>query len=288
VAASFRVASAHPNQDFFGIAQLGRKASNLALLHQAVIAPRLPPATLSTLVEDIDRLAAVVPGARQVRQEAMVATAAQAEALRVGYARVKAVRTAVKKSDASREVKRGYGVGQEVRSDRVRDVKSVLQQILDRAAAYPEEAASFGIVQKDVDAITAAHQAIVDANKSHDDKQVTAPLSTQERNRVGNRILAAVARIAGAGALEFAENADVLAAFAALRPPSGTHKKKKDPTPKTAQAPHKKKAAAPAAAGSAPAAVPAPAVPAPAASGPGFDPADLEPVTLIQPLKKAS
>jgi hypothetical protein len=276
VAASFRVTNAHPHQDFSGIARLGLKASNLALLHQAVLAPRLPPATLSTLAEDIDRLAAVVPGTRQVRQEAMVATATQAEALRVGYARVKAVRTAVKKSDASREVKQAYGVGQEVHSELVRDVKSVLQQILDRAASHPDEAASLGLLQKDLEAITAAHQAIANANKTQDHKQVTAPLSTQERNRVANRILAAVARIAGAGALEFAGDADVLAAFAALKPPSRTHKKK-DPAAK-------KKAAAPAAA----VPVPAAAVPAPAASGPGFDPADLEPVTLIQPLKKAS
>jgi hypothetical protein len=280
VAVSSRVASAHPHQEFSGIAKLGLKASNLALLHQAVLAPRLPPATLSTLAEDIDRLGTVVPGTRQVRQEAMVATATQAEALRVGYARVKAVRSAVRKARASKEVKQAYGVGQEVHSELVRDVKSVLQQILDRAAAHPEEAASFGILQKDLDAITAAHQAIADANKTQDHKQVSAPLSTQERNRVANRILAAVARIAGAGGLEFAGDADVLAAFAALKPPTRIHKKKKAPAAqKTAAAP------APAAAAPMPA---APAVPAPAASGPGFDPADLEPVTLIQPLKKAS
>ena len=272
MAASSLITSAHPHQDFSGIARLGLKASNLALLHQAVLAPRLPPGTLSTLVEDIDRLGTVVPGVRQVRQEAMVATATQADALRVGYARVKAVRTAVRKARVSGEVKQAYGVGQDVRPLLVRDVKSVLQQILDRAAAHPGEAASLGILQKDLDAITAAHQAISEADKTQDHKQVTAPLSTQERNRIANRILAAVARIAGAGGLEFAGDADVLAAFAALKPPRRSHKKK-DSTQKTAQAP-KKQAAAPAV--------------APAASTPGFNADDLEPITLIEPLKQAS
>jgi len=220
VAASSLITSAHPHQDFSGIARLGLKASTLASLYQAALAPRLPPGTLSTLVEDIDRLSVAVPGARQVRQEAKVATATQAEALRVGYARVKAVRSAVRKTHASKEVKQAYGVGQTVRPLLVRDVKSVLQQILDRAAAHPGEAASLGILQKDLEAIAVAHQAISEADKAQDHKQVTAPLSTQERNRVANRILGAVARIAGAGGLEFAADADLLAAFTGLKPPS--------------------------------------------------------------------
>ena len=49
-------------------------------------------------------------------------------------------------------------------------------------------------------------------------KQASAPLSTQERNRTGNRILAAVARIAGAGGLEFADRPEVPASFTALKP----------------------------------------------------------------------
>ena len=244
--ASSLITAAHPNQEFSSITLLGRKAFNLASLHQAALEPRLPPATLSTLADDLDRLGIVIPGAKQVRQEAKVATATQAAALHVGYTLVKAVRSAVRKAHASKEVQQAYGVGQVVNPDVVRDVKCVLQQILDRATATPDEAASFGILQKDLEALAAAHQAITDADRTQDHKQTTAPLSTQERNRTANRILRAVARIAGAGGLEFAEDPDVLAAFTALKPAS---KKKKVAADKAAA---------------------------------------LGPVTLVEPLKKAS
>jgi hypothetical protein len=212
--------NAHPNQEFSDITHLGRKASNLALLHAAALGPRLPPTTVSTLVDDLDLLGAAIPGARQSRHEAKVATADQEAALRAGHARVKAVRDAVKKARATDEVKKAYGVGQPLNPALVRDVKSVLQLILDRATANPAEAASLGIVQKDLDAMTVAHQAITDADKLQGQKLSTAPLSTQDRNRTANRILAAVARIAGAGGLEFADDAKVLAEFAALKPAS--------------------------------------------------------------------
>jgi hypothetical protein len=210
--------AAHPSQDFAAVALLGLKAENLALLHEAALTPRLPPSLLASLIADLDLLGAVVPGARQIRQEAKVATADQDAALRAGYARVKAVRAAVKKADAPTEVRKAYGVGQLVQPTVVRDVKAVLQQILDRATANPEEASSFGILAEDLDAMTAAHQAISEADKAQEQKRASAPLSTQERNRTANRILAAVARIAGAGGLEFADTPDVAAAFTALKP----------------------------------------------------------------------
>ena len=105
-----------------------------------------------------------------------------------------------------------------VKAHLVRDVKAVLKQILDRASANPDEAASVGIVKKDLDAMAAAHQAITDADMSQEHKRATAPLSTQERNRIANRILDAVARIAEAGGLEFAGEPEMLSAFTALKP----------------------------------------------------------------------
>ncbi len=111
---SYHPARSPPRHPVRGILLLGIKASNLATLHKAALEPRLPPATLSTLVDDLDRLGIVVPGAKQVRQEAKVATATQAAALRVGYTRVKAVRSAVRKAHASKEVQQAYGVGQVV------------------------------------------------------------------------------------------------------------------------------------------------------------------------------
>jgi hypothetical protein len=233
--------NAHPNQAFADVTQLGHKAANLALLHAAALAPRLPPTTVSTLVDDLDLLGTVVPGAKQVRHEAKVATADQDAALRAGYARVKAVRSAVKKARATDEVKKAYGVGQRVNPALVRDVKSVLKLILDQAAESPAEAASLGIVQKDLDAMTAAHKAITEADKAQEQKRAKAPLGTQERNRTANRILEAVARIAGAGGLEFADDPKVLAEFAALKPASKKKAAaKKDAAPIDAVEPFKK------------------------------------------------
>ena len=232
--ASSIIATAHPKHDFAGITQLGLKASNLAILHQAALDPRLPPNTLSTLIGDLDLLDTVVPGAKQVRHEARVATADQDATLRAGHARVKAVRDAVKKARASKEVQQAYGVGQTVNPLLVRDVKAALKLILDRGTANPSEAAGFGVLKKDLDAMSAVHQAITDADKVQEQKRAKAPLSTQDRNRTANRILDAVARIAGAGGLEFAEDAEVLAMFKALKPPPKTRKagaKKAPPSP---------------------------------------------------------
>ena len=225
--AAFLNPNAHPNQEFAHITYLGHKASNLALLHAAALGSRLPPTTVSTLIDDLDVLGAAVPGAKQVRHELKVATADQDAALRAGHARVKAVREAVKKARASDEVKKAYGVGQALNPAVVRDVKSVLQLILDRANANPGEAASLGIVQKDLDVMMVIHQAVTDADKVQDQKRSKAPLSTQDRNRTANRILDAVARIAGAGGLEFADDPKVLAEFAALKPAARKNAAKK-------------------------------------------------------------
>ena len=222
--ASSSLAHAHPNQEFASIIQLGHKASDLAILHQTVLDPRLPLNTRSTLTDDLDLLGVVVPGAKQARLESKVATADQDATMHAGYEHIRAVRSAVKKARAPKEVKRAYSVGHFVNPRVVRDVKAVLKMILDRATANPGEAASLGIVKKDLDAITAVHQAITDVDKIQEQQRARAPLSTQDRNRTANRILEAVARIAGAGGLEFTNNPEVQAAFQALKPPPKTRK----------------------------------------------------------------
>jgi hypothetical protein len=75
--------------------------------------------------------------------------------------------------------------------------------------------------------MTVIHQAITDADKVQDQKRSKAPLTTQDRNRTANRILDAVARIAGAGGLEFADDPKVLAEFAALKPAARKNAAKK-------------------------------------------------------------
>lgn len=210
--------SAHPNQEFYLITQLGLRAVNLMLTHKDVIEPRLPAGTLDGLTNDLSSFGVAIPGAVQTRAEARVATAEQLAAQKKGHARIQAVRDAVRRSDAPAEVKKAYGVGEVVDPRHMRSVSSVLKQILDRAAEHPEEAAKIGILQKDLDAMNAAHKALHDADDAQDLKRVSAPLSTKERNRTANRILKGVARIAGAGALEFVEDPELQKEFKALRP----------------------------------------------------------------------
>ncbi len=205
-----------PRKSFTAITQLGLKALNLANAHAAALGPRLPQGLLEGLLGDVETLGDVVPGAKQARSEAVAATSAQHAALVEGHARVKQFRAAVRRAKAPADVKRGYGVGQKMRKKVVSDVKAAMQQILDRTKEKPAEAESLGIVKKDLEGLTQSLVAITDADTKQEQKRASAPLSTQERNRMGNRILAAVARIEGAGRLEFANDEAKRASFEAL------------------------------------------------------------------------
>ncbi|MEO7327706.1 MAG: hypothetical protein ABI193_03945, partial [Minicystis sp.] len=195
------------------------KAFNLALLYAAVLDPRLPAGVVPGLEEDLETLGVVVPGAQQARHESQSATVTQDARGRKGHALVRSVRTAVRKAKATPEVKKAFGVGQLLRPLVVTDVIAGLQQIIDRASADPAEAASVGILPKDLAAMVVARDALAGADKAQEQKRASAPLSTKERNRTGNRVLLAVSRISGAGILEFAGSPEVLASFEALKPP---------------------------------------------------------------------
>jgi hypothetical protein len=193
------VKDTHPRKDFTAITQSGLKALSLALDHQAVIDPRLPAGTVAGLEEDLEALGAAIPGAVQVRHEAKAATTAQNTMLKQGYAQVLAIRKAVRKAEAPKDVQKAYGVGQATAPNRVRDVKAALQQVIDRATIAPAEAAGFGLLAQDVDALKAVLASITDADTRQEKKRASAPRSTKQRNLTANRIVQASARIAGAG-----------------------------------------------------------------------------------------
>ncbi|MDI1477156.1 hypothetical protein [Polyangium sp. y55x31] len=205
-----------PRKNFSAIAQLGLKALNLALVHAAALDPRLPPGLVEDVLADVEKLGDVVPSAKQARSESVAATSAQNVALAEGHTRVRQVRAAVRRAMAPADVKRGYGVGRKLKTRVVSDVKAAIQQILDRAKEKPAEAESLGIVKKDLDGLALSLTAITDADAKQEQRRASAPLTTQERNRIGNRILAAVARIEGAGRLEFANDPVKRASFEAL------------------------------------------------------------------------
>jgi hypothetical protein len=206
----------HPKKDFTGVTQVGLKAYDLGVTHQAVIEPRLPEGTLVGLKEDLDDLGAVVPGAMQARHEAKAATTAQNTRLRQGRTRVRAVRDAVSKSNVSKDIQRAYGVGQATDWARVRDVKAAIKQIVDRATSAPEEAAGFGLLPADVAALQVFLRSITDADATQEKRRASAPLTTKQRNLTANRILLAAGRIAGAGMIAFPDEPLEFGNFKAL------------------------------------------------------------------------
>jgi hypothetical protein len=217
-----------PTKSFNDITQLGLKALNLATAHAAALADRLPQGTAKNLADDLELLGAVVPGAKQARAESISATSSQKAALEKGYARVKQVRAAIRKSKASMDVRHAYGVGAPTNGRLVRDVKAAISQIVDHAKANPDEAAALGILKKDIDALDLALTTITTADTKQEEARANAPLTTRERNRTAHRILDAVSRIEGAGRLEFADDPATRAHFEAL---GATPKKKTKPAP---------------------------------------------------------
>jgi hypothetical protein len=207
---------AHPKKEFSGILRTGVSALNLAHAHEQVLDTRLPPGLLGEVAADLQKLGADVPGAEATREAARAATAIQDEALAQGYALVTAVRAAVLRNGAGKEVRKGYGVGAKTSAKVVKSVKAAISGIVERATAYPEEAASLGILPRDVEALQADLAAIIAADEKQDEQRAGAPQSTKERNRTANRVLEAVDRIVSAGVLEFAKDVEKRAEFEAL------------------------------------------------------------------------
>ncbi|MRG92305.1 hypothetical protein [Polyangium spumosum] len=214
-----------PSKSFNTITQLGLKALNLALVHNAALGPRLPQGLVDGLIIDIEKLGEAVPGAKFAQGEAVAATSAQNVALESGHAQVKQIRAAIRRAKAPVDVKRAYGIGQKVNKTNVRDVQVAIQHILERAEKAPDEATSLGIVPKDIAKLKQSLAAITQADAQQEQKRATAPGTTRARNRTANRILAAVARIEGAGRIEFEDDPAILAEFEALG--AGTRGKKK-------------------------------------------------------------
>src|SRR5262245_18811406 len=165
----------HPGKDFTSITQVGMKAYDLATTHQAVIDARLPGAR-DRLMNDLDSLGAVVPGAMQARHEARVATSAQNAAVKQGYEQVKAIRQGIRKAGALKDLQHTYGVGQRMNTRGVPDVKAALKQIVDRAVTAPEEAAAFGLTAEVVAELQTSLATLTGMDKTQETKRARAPL----------------------------------------------------------------------------------------------------------------
>jgi len=205
-----------PRQNFVAITQLGLKAQSLATTHAAAIGARLSPAFLTSFAQELDTLGTVVPAAITTRHGAVQSTAAQNVALATGHTLVIAARAAVRGQSSAKDVLLAYGVGTVTSKLLVKDVKTALQKIIDRASAQPAEAASFGIIATDVTAMKAAIVAIDAADKAQELARATAPATTKERNETAHSVLSGIKMIAGAGMLAFVADPTTYAQFEVL------------------------------------------------------------------------
>jgi len=205
-----------PKQDFHVIHQLGHKAQDLAVQHQAQIGARLPPAFFASFAADLPSLIAALPAVIVSKGGQVQLTAAQNVALLNGYNLVKGFRTTVRGQHPDKEVLLAYGIGDKTNKASVSEVTAAIQKVLDRVADQPGEATAFDFVEEDVKALNEALVAIQQADAMQEKARATSPQTTAQRNITARRILAGVKKIAGAGMRTFVANATVYANFEAL------------------------------------------------------------------------
>jgi hypothetical protein len=205
-----------PKKQFNAIGQLALTAQALAAKYAAQIGTRLSATFLQSFGSDITTLNAAVPTVIQTKDGVVQLTAAQTAALETGYQLVKGIRTTVKSQTGDKDVLLAYGVGTRVSKVLVKEVSAAIQTILARIKASPAEAASFDIVQADIDALNAALAAIQQADKDQEQGRAAAPQATKDRNAAARRLLDGIKKIAGAGMRSFPEDATIFASFEAL------------------------------------------------------------------------
>ena len=212
------------NPKLDNVIQQGLRADELAARYR--LEDRLPAGMLAQLRSDIDTLKFAIPGTMEARRRAEASTVSEQTALARGYELARGVRTLVRRSSASAGVRKHYGIGVACNPRLHPDVVALLEQILTRAEAEPEEATSVGIVAEDIAALRGALDTIRTADRVQRDLKIQSPKTRQSRQDLVQRVLKAVHRISGAGLTRFA-NQPPAAEFEALvprrrRPPQAT------------------------------------------------------------------
>ncbi len=205
-----------PDKSPTEVTQLGLKGQGLLTKYGTPLGPRLPATLAADLASDLTSMGTIVSAAQGAKHDSAQSTAAQGSALEMGFNMVTAVRTSVARARPGRSVALAYGVGLKLNKNLVKDVTNALQKIVNRATAQPAEAAGYGILAADVTAFTAQIASIKTADQAQEQARAQAPQTTKQRNATMRRILYAVDRIAGAGMIQFANDATTRAEFEAL------------------------------------------------------------------------
>jgi len=192
---------------------LGQKAYALALAHRADLDPRLPSGTIDTLGADLTTLGA---GPAAAPPPAATPTPSLPDAVAKAESLVSAVHTAVLESKAKPAVRKAYGASSKSAGVDAKRVLAAAQKIITAASADASGALALGILPADVTALGQAEQVLQAALAAAGPSGKTGPSATLKR-AAATRMHAAIARIAGAGVLAFAQNASIRADFEALR-----------------------------------------------------------------------
>jgi hypothetical protein len=199
----------------------GSAAYALAVQYRAQLDPRLPAGTIDNLAADLTTLGAPPPAASPPAPAPAPAappapTLAQAVATAANL--VSAIHEAVVGAKAKGPVRKEYGVSSRGPVTELHAVVAAGEKIVARATANPAEALSLGVLPADVTALQAALAAVTSAEEAAHASGAKAGGATAKAKKAAEvRMHEATARIAGAGALAFAQNASVRAEFEALR-----------------------------------------------------------------------
>ena len=197
---------------------LGERACALAVEHRAALEPRLPAGTIDGL-----EAALLTLGVSPTPQTgALVAAAPQApslaEALAVATNLVTAIHATVLGAKAKPAVRRAYGATSKGVGHEVARVLAAAEKIEKQATGDPSEALALGILPDDITALRAASRDLAAAEAAARGGGRPAGATKREKQAAAVRMNEALGRIAGAGALAFAQSAAVRAEFEALKP----------------------------------------------------------------------
>lgn len=197
----------------------GEQAYALAIEHRAQLDPRLPSGTIDGLNADLRTLG--VSPAPQLSAPAAPPPSPQApslaEALGVAMNLVTAIHETVLGARAKPAVRKAYGAASKAVGKEVKSVLAAAEKIVAQATGNPSEALALGILPADITALQAAERDLSAAEAAAHGNGGQAEATRAEKRAAAARILEAASRIAGAGALSFAQNAAIRAQFEALK-----------------------------------------------------------------------
>jgi hypothetical protein len=197
---------------------IAEQAYALAIEHRAQLDPRLPSGTIDGLGADLHTLGVSPTPQPSAPAEPSPQPPSLAEALAVAANLVTAIHATVLGAKAKPAVRKAYGAASKAVDTDVKRVLAAADLIAEQATGNPSEALALGILPADITALRAAEADLTAAEKAAHGSGGQAGATKKEKKAAESRMVETVARIAGVGALSFAQNAPIRARFEALAP----------------------------------------------------------------------